>query len=86
MQLPSLKGLPASFTWLASQSLMGLYSLYQLSVLFALSQYFAGLLELVDPQCYRFLRGSPAKSPVKPLFTPTHGPALAEQKTGAQDE
>ena len=54
-----LVDLPELVRWAAQVTLIGVYALYHLSALFALSQYVAGSLECVDRHFYRFLRGTP---------------------------
>ena len=54
----ALKGLPEGIIWFARSILVCVYALYQLSILFALSQYIAGSLDIVDRAFYGFLRGS----------------------------
>ena len=52
-----LSGLPAAVVWLCQYGLAGVYIIYQISVVYALSQVFSGTLELADPQFYAFMRG-----------------------------
>ena len=59
IKLPiALKGLPEVVIWLSRSMLVLIYALYQLSVLFALSQFVAGMLDLIDRDFYTFIRGS----------------------------
>ena len=59
IKLPiALKGLPEVVIWLSRSILVLIYALYQLSVLFALSQFVAGMLEFIDREFYTFVRGS----------------------------
>ena len=62
IKLPmALKGLPDGIIWLSRSILILAYSLYQLSVLFALSQYVAGALDIIDKEFFAFFRGSTTK-------------------------
>ena len=59
LNIPTLlSDLPILVQWAAQLSLILVYALYHLSALFALSQYVAGALEVVDRHFYRFLQGS----------------------------
>ena len=58
-KLPTLlHGLPVAIIWLSKTGLVLVYSLYQLSVIYAFGQWFAGVLECTDVQFYHFIKGS----------------------------
>ena len=52
-----LSGLPSELILLAQSFLFALYTIYQISVIFVLSQWFAGVLEIVDRDFFSFLTG-----------------------------
>lgn len=54
-----LSAFPQAMIWLAKTGLIIIYTLYQLSVVYAFGQYFAGVLEFTDPQFYLFMKGRP---------------------------
>ncbi len=54
-----LSAFPPAMVWLAKTGLVFIYTLYQLSVVYAFGQYFAGVLEFTDSQFYIFMRGRP---------------------------
>ena len=54
-----LSAFPQAMIWLAKTGLVIIYTLYQLSVVYAFGQYFAGVLEFTDPQFYLFMKGRP---------------------------
>lgn len=62
VRLPeALSHFPDPLVFLVRTLMICLYSLYQLSVIFALSQLFAGTLEITDREFLTFLRGSSLK-------------------------
>ena len=65
-KLPELlEGLSPTILWLSKSVLIFIYSFYQLSVVYAFSLWFAGVLECTDPSFYRFVKGSQSRLEVQ---------------------
>ncbi len=71
-----LSSLPSTIVGLCQAGLAGIYTLYQISIVYALGQLFAGILELSDSTFYAFIEGRQSKTP-----SATQTPSITESES-----